>query len=540
MNLSDLVSKNDYYLPFALQNDRKDIKTTIVNNKQVEFSSGSYLIFAETGFYELILTYNDPLKEQDTILFTTKTEEREASEWGINEWTPLLFEPEYLSSGDIEIINPRHFIDSISLPFIFYIKESGILLPVYCQGSYHALGEFFNIKQGVGSVNVPPAFISPQVNFIIGGKKLNTSLSKISTPAVELKGTISNSTEIPANTLVRIRKNLEIASTGSLIIGEGALVLVDETVDINVSGPVIFRGTSSNPVLVTCSRYDKYWGGFITRESNGTIEADYTIFCRSGYHDTEGYFWGHAGRQALFYTENSTLTLDHCFILDNAGQIFYPLNSLLTLDNILVQRAKTGGQINTSELFLRNSVFSDFPDDSQIYEDNDNDALYLSASDALIENCIFMYAKDDGIDSGNLEGGEITVNGCRFEGCFHEGAALSSGGNVVKNHFFNNCIFTNCGQGLELGFSSPNHTVLADNCSFLNNGVGIRYGDNYAWSEVNGNMIIRNSLSLYNEKDVWNMVRMIWRPKLDHMNFENTKVSKYCPQYPELEIPADF
>ena len=73
------------------------------------------------------------------------------------------------------------------------------------------------------------------------------------------------------------------------------------------------------------------------------------------------------------------------------------------------------------------------PDD---FQDKDNDALYLSASDAEIENTTFMYAKDDGLDSGNQEGGEINLTNCRFEACFHEGAALSSGGTVVKNHTF--------------------------------------------------------------------------------------------------------
>ena len=138
-----------------------------------------------------------------------------------------------------------------------------------------------------------------------------------------------------------------------------------------------------------------------------------------------------------------------------------------------MQRVKTGGQINNSGLFLSNSVFTDFPDDSDIFLDNDNDALYLSASDATINNTVFMYAKDDGLDSGNIEGGEITITGCIFDACFHEGAALSSGGNAVKNHTLTDCIFTNCGQGLELGFSSPYHSVVANNCMFLNNGIGI-------------------------------------------------------------------
>ena len=141
---------------------------------------------------------------------------------------------------------------------------------------------------------------------------------------MELKGTINTDVEIPANSLVRITGNLDISSTGSLTVHEGAVILIDEAVDINVSGPIVFSGTAENPVFVTCSRNNKYWGGFITRVSGGTIEAQYTIFCQSGYHDSEGYNWGHSGRQALFYTENSTLTLDHCFMLDHIGQIFYP------------------------------------------------------------------------------------------------------------------------------------------------------------------------------------------------------------------------
>jgi hypothetical protein len=306
--------------------------------------------------------------------------------------------------------------------------------------------------------------------------------------------------------------------------------------DINLSGPAVFTGTAKNPVFVTCSRKNKFWGGFITRVSGGTIEAEYTIFCQSGYHDSDGYNWGHSGRQALFYTENSTLTLNHCFMLDHIGQIFYPQNATLTVDNILVQRAQTGGQVNYSDLTIRNSVFTDFPDDSYVFRDEDNDALYLSASDAEIENTIFMFAKDDGLDSGNEEGGEINLTNCRFEACFHEGAALSSGNSAVKNHTFTECVFTNCGQGLELGFSSPNHTVVADKCLFLYNGIGIRYGDNYDWSEVDGKMLITNSFSLYNDKDVWNMVRINWSPKLQNMVFENTRVSALCPQYPRLEL----
>ena len=539
INLSELLTKQDYYLPFALENDNNNVLSAVLNNETIDFSYGSFIEFKNNGFNELVLIYRDPQQVNDTILFTTMTAEREASEWGIGAWVPALYEPEMLDQENVEIYYPHRFTDLINVPLIFYIKESGTVKPIYCEGINFASGNSFNIKQGVGSVNMAASSISNRADFIVGGKRISAILARISETNMELKGIINSDVVIPANRLVRITGNLDIASTGSLTLHEGTMMLVDEAVDINISGPVIFSGTPENPVTVTCSRSNKYWGGFITRVAGGTFEAHYTIFCQSGYHDTEGYYWGHSGRQALFYTENSTLVLDHCFITDHIGQIFYPRNATLTLDNILVQRAQTGGQVNYSELILRNSVFTDFPDDSYDYADRDNDALYLTGSDAEIDNTVFMFAKDDGLDSGDTEGGEITVTNCRFEACFHEGAALSSGGTVVKNHSFRDCIFTNCGQGLELGFSSPNHSVTADNCLFLNNGIGIRYGDNYEWADVKGKMHIKNSLSLFNDKDVWNMVRMTWSPNLANLSFENTMVSQFCPQYPGLPIKEE-
>ena len=536
INLSELETKQDYYLPFALANDTNNIHLAILNNDTIDFSYGNFIEFKDNGFYELILIYKETQQANDTFLFTTKTEERENSEWGIRAWLPAPYETVLLSSEDVEIYYPHRYTDSIKVPFIFYVKESGIIKAIYCKGISPSSGDTFNIKQGVGSVNLVASAISNQLNFIVGGKQLSATSDKISEPQTELQGTINTDIEIPANSLVRIHSNLEISPTGSLTVREGAVILIDEAIDINVNGPIIFAGTAENPVFITCSRNNKYWGGFITRVSDGTIEAEYTIFCQSGYHDSEGYNWGHSGRQALFYTENSTLILDHCFMLDHIGQIFYPQYATLILDDILVQRAQTGGQINYSDLTLRNSIFTDFPDDSNVFQDKDNDALYLSASDAEINNTTFMFAKDDGLDSGNTEGDEIILTNCRFEACFHEGAALSSGNTVIRNHTFRGCVFTNCGQGLELGFSSPNHLVVAENCMFLNNGIGIRYGDNYKWSDVGGKMFIKNSFSLYNDKNVWNMVRKIWKPKLENLSFENTMVSQFCPQYPELEI----
>ena len=95
---------------------------------------------------------------------------------------PGTFKTTSLGSEDVEIYYPRRYTDLIKVPFIFYVKESGILKAVYCQGNASASGDNFNIKQGVGSVNIAASAISDKADFMIGGKQLSVSLTKISNP----------------------------------------------------------------------------------------------------------------------------------------------------------------------------------------------------------------------------------------------------------------------------------------------------------------------------------------------------------------------
>jgi hypothetical protein len=148
-----------------------------------------------------------------------------------------------------------------------------------------------------------------------------------------------------------------------------------------------------------------------------------------------------------------------------------------------------------------------------------------------------MYAKDDGLDSGggSLDG-DVTVRNCRFESVFHEGAALSGGSTGGKTQRFYNCVFMDCGQGLELGFSSNMHRVIADSCSFVRNGIGIRYGDNYTYPH-RGTMSVSNSFSINNEvRDVWNMNREEWEADTLLLELNNVWVSRYDPLYPHLKV----
>ncbi len=188
INLSELQTKQDYYLPFAILNDTNNIRLAMLNNDTVDFTSGDYLEFTENGFYELILIYNSSQQENDTILFTTTTEEREFSEWGIKAWVPAPYKTVPLGSENVEIYYPHRYTDLIKVPFIFYVRESGTVKGIYCQGKCTASGDAFNIKQGVGSVNIAASAISGKADFVIGGKKFSASLTKISNADMELNG----------------------------------------------------------------------------------------------------------------------------------------------------------------------------------------------------------------------------------------------------------------------------------------------------------------------------------------------------------------
>jgi hypothetical protein len=538
-NLSELISKTDHYLPFILYNDLEtEFEKIVLNDTEISFEYGHPLPFEQTGFYELILFENVSEGLSDTILFNLVTAEREAAEWGIETWIPAAFTTGVLYADEIIAIYPRRFLPGMGVPFIFYVLKNDLPAEGYFPGRSIPTDKEFFIKHGEGSVMLPADELQSPQSFAIDEETVQCTLQEVEAYTLELGGTISEPYSVPENSVVRIREDLYLTgSASSFSVSAGSLIVIDEGVNIYTECPVNITGTADNPVLFTCTDSGKYWGGFLLTGELASATASYAIFCQSGYHNSGDYTtWGHAKRQALFYINGAEVNLDHCYMTDHIGQIFYPLNATLHLESILVQRAKTSGQLNSTTATISNSIFTDFPDDSRVYRDEDNDALYISFSNVTIDNCLFMFAKDDGIDSGGDQGGTVSVTDSRFEACFHEGAALSSKNDVVKTHLFVNCIFYNCGQGLEIGFSSTQHSVTAENCQFLNNGIGIRYGDNYSWSAVNGHMYINNSQSIGNGRDVWNMVHNIWAPMLDHMHFNNVQVSEYVSQYPNLEV----
>lgn len=511
----------------------KEERTERVVLNDTAYGSPVSLDLSGAGYYRIEIFISASAEENpEVVRLVILDPERGQAEWGLSPWTPAGVEFTGIGTQTIQTVHPRSIPPGQPVPLIVLV--GGKLAASLENLEASAGSNLFRVKRGAGSV----WFSSEAEEALeIDNRRFPVPVDTMTGPATSLSGELSGDIYIPSGSHVHVPSDLSIPAGGSLTIDSGSFVVIDPEVNIYNNGAFLIRGTAEDPVTLTCSDPETYWGGVIGKGTENRVEASHAIFGRSGFHTGGAYDWGHAHRQALFYCENGSLSLDHCYMIDHIGQVLYTKSASLELEYCLVQRAKTGGQLNYSQVSISYSVFSDFPDDLPGYRDEDNDALYLVECDALVSRSLFMFAKDDGLDSGSGgQGGNVRVENSRFESIFHEGAALSGGSDVSKIHRFSNCVFTDCGQGLELGFSGRGHHVYVDSCLFQRNGIGIRYGDNYTFPN-NGHLWVANSLSLDNEShDVWNMDREDWIADTFHMEFDNVWVSKGNPMYPQLKI----
>lgn len=504
IKLTELNDKTNYQAPLVLENDVNG--EVLINNNAIVFDRGIYEL-SDAGFYTM------KIGSRKAISFVLLNPERGETEWGLKKWVPAPVIVNQNFNGKVNIVHPRQYVSGLPLPVLLKIDNYEMHQMLNLEVTTEK-GNSFLIKNGTGTTLHNIETLQSAV-FTVAGKDYSIDLVPV-TSHFDLETNISNMVEVPANSLVELKADLIIEPGGGIVFNEGVVLIIAEGVNIYNEGPVVFAGTEGSPIMVSSNNAKSLFGGFVSEGANANISATYTFFSAFAHHSGTGYQYGHAKHQALFNATNTNLYFSNCVFTDSPGQVFYPENCVLQIDSCIVQRVKTSGQVNQSQLSIKGSYFSDFPDDSQTFLDNDNDALYINASDANIDDSYFMYAKDDGIDSGGGEGGTIIIRNCLVEACFHEGFAFSSTEPAVKHHRIYNTVVRNCQQALELGFSSSNHKVLAENCTFANNYIGVRYGDNYDWG-IYGSITLINPIFENNYSNTWNMVRQIWEPKPDNM-----------------------
>ncbi|HWN94818.1 MAG TPA: Ig-like domain-containing protein, partial [Methylomirabilota bacterium] len=187
---------------------------------------------------------------------------------------------------------------------------------------------------------------------------------------------------------------------------------------VNANASIQSLGTELHPVTITCSNVfmANRWGQI---RHNSSLPSLYrhTFINRAGRAPGEG----HTGQGPVIRPDGTTLTFESCTISDlcetspgapgfgTPGKVMFANNSVLAFDDCLLQRVRTGPEIQGTAILFTNSYVMDTrgPDDS--------DGIYLHAQQPgqiiKLVDSVFALGDDDGIDT---LGSTIFLENCIF------------------------------------------------------------------------------------------------------------------------------
>lgn len=402
-------------------------------------------------------------------------------------------------------------IDSLKIVCPGYFHGSNYF-PVVCESYYSNSKLFFSgsiSNMEINTLELPESEIvlykglgskgfanneNDNFQISISGFSQFRNVEKINSEPIILEGTLNTNTVLETGKVYLIQNELTVNEGVSLTIPEGTTIEINEKVNIFVNGKISCLGTENSPVFFVGTSIDKYWGGIvISNNANDTSLFNYTFFTHGGYDET--LIFGHSQSQAVLKVDNAKVSLSNCFFLDNPGKALGGNLAEIKIKNCLISRCDTGGEFHFSKIELDSSYILTIPDASEGLIDDDNDGMYFyevhpSGNESIISNSFFIIGKDDGIDHN---GAKLNISNCWIEGFDNEGIACSNKNSVNLL----NSLIKSCGQGIEAGYGNP--SVNVNHSVFVNNNVGIRFGDNYNWG-CTGQMIVTNSIA-YNNLD---------------------------------------
>jgi hypothetical protein len=497
--------------------------------------------FATQGYHQFIVTKtnietND--LETRSYRFVVQDSVRGNSEWGLRPWTPhslIDSSDAEFQEAELELTYPKSIPANISFPIIAWIRgDGGQARRVNGTINLGESGPKLTIRRGVGStrVQLDPARSQVSATAKIAGLQAKWSVKQEIDPEwVRVSGTIAKDTIWEAHSRILVEGNLLILPGTSLTIESGVVMAIAGGVDITVAGALHVEGTPDDPTLITPLNEDQPWGGFLLMNEPATANVAHTIITGSGAHRT-WYFANpgnrsHRSEQAAFhFGRGTTGHFDHVYLIENAGQALHGENASITIENSLVQKCQTVGQFNEGAVTVRSSAFIEFPIEDAQYVDGDNDAFYFTFGTHQISDSLIGWTKDDGIDAGGNDPGQVTVERCWIESCFHEGMALSGKDKIVS---VKDSVFLNNGQGVEAGYLSP--SVRVTDSLFTSNLVGLRFGDNY-FREHSGSLTASGSISVFNDRDVWGLTANLWAEDFSMMTIEGNTFSDVPESFP--------
>jgi len=500
----------------------------------------------EPEYYELNVhkrQRSSGAEESRLVRFIVRATARGNSEWGLPPWTPyppIDSAAAEFAGARLVIVTPAQYPLGLEIPVVARVEDaSGRRVGV--NGSVTAPG-FQNrplqLLRGVGSVFLPAAKEPNTVSYTAGIRSLATAKKILIESATNwriIPAGVVGSTNWGENARIRISGKLTIPAGATLTIGSGSVIVADPGIGLAVEGQIVVNGTTERPVVFTCQDRKVPWGGFVFEKSTSRGDFTGTILTGSGadpswFSHNPGHGGSHRGEQPLLYVSNAArLTLTDCYIVENHGQGGHGEGGYLTMTRCLVQKCITAGQYNGGAMTLRDCALIEFPSATAPFADDDNDGLYLTGGAHSLTDCLIGWSLDDGIDAGSGAAGSVTVRRCWFESSYHEALAWSE----TRVCTSIDTVTLNCGQGIECGFGAPD--VNAVHCFSTANAVGARFGDNYDWT-YNGFLKVRDSLLLFNKRDIWGRAWDNWTVHLSQMNLRNNYVSTAYSDFPNNQL----
>ena len=482
--------------------------------------------------------------ETERVRFAINSD-RGNSEWGLWPWTP--FPPIDSSSNEtqsasLQVIVPSAFPPMMEIPIVTLMENNDGLWK-RLNGTVAVSGfpgDGVTVKRGVGHEFLPGQETGTVINAQAVLKTASTNFTieiDDSNLWTAVSGSITQNTSWTENSRIHVESGLLIDSGVELTVEKGTVVMVNPDIEIEIQGTLNVQGTRRDPVVFTPASRSAPWGGLILDGSASRMLANGAIFMGSGadpdWMDNNGYSSHRDEQPLLFLDTGSSAALTNVFITGGSGQAFHGEDGDLELYHCLVENVISAGQFNGGEVRVYRSALVGFPYADDAFADDDNDGLYLASGDLLIEDSLFGWAKDDGIDAGSGADGSVVMRRCWIEACFHEGLAMSSSGGSSKTLDISDTVAVNCGQAIEAGFGTPN--IYADHCLLIDNEIGFRFGDNYGWNYT-GSLQTTNSIAIHNYRDIWNFDRDTWAPHLDQTFIESNLFSITYSDYPSNHV----
>lgn len=288
---------------------------------------------------------------------------------------------------------------------------------------------------------------------------------------------------------LRVEGERVVAAGETLTIAAGARVVLGAGARLVVHGTLVVAGTAQAQVLFVADDASRPWAAIDVR-AGGRAELTHAWLVAGGA-DADR-FGGHSGSDPLVAVVGGALVMTGGGIVDGPGKALYTEDADVSLDGVVIARCDTGGEHVGSRTAQRRVHVFEIPDADGRFDDDDNDAVYLRLGTHTIEDAVYALGEDDAIDHN---GATVDVRRVWIEGFRHEGVAASEGG-VVR---LEDVVVRDAAQGIEAGYGAPE--VHVSRAFVTGCGVGLRWGDEYAW-EISGTLAVDRSVVVDNDTNV--------------------------------------